>query len=956
MSRTRIVKGKTTEIIGGDYSIYSLNGDIVEKSQKLIIEDSPEIIYGKYEKYTTTFSKLKRSNYKLESSFALEQLFYFAEKDSMIMFYFLMVDIFGRDIPIEAYEQLYKDASDKKSSINPQIIVVKKLPGSFMAAYYMGENEDFKNKILVSEYFIDFALKNNEKSQMLMLALVEEFGHHLDYLLRYKYSSIGGDAIGDEGAKYTSTANKTYNKFFIDPFEKKEQPYARLTIKGKIKQLVWDFSDIHLALKEYVDNRIELDDNDYADYEFFSAGKGNSIHGFGHRYIENKAFESIKWEEENEETLVKDQIYLGNWLRDYSQFVDPMVIRPMANILASDISQFDYKKISEKLKNLFDENKLRKGNNNCGCDIKVKKSIPTDFEFSLFPPNFSITKWDEIKLNPVKFSRATITNLVGYLALKEFGEIKIKEDEKGNKKPSNYFKYIEKFRSRFIYITPEILGVYRPEEHIDNPYALIRKSGEKNVDNKLDCDFVKDPIDAQWDKNKTHGTRKYIRTDDEKDEDIFPFPTSFKCFKDFINKSDPNSVIGRINFGAALHILEDYYAHSNFCELAVMKVYDPKVYPWDNPSMTSLKKTKNSKLKKGEKINYSNYYIQTGSFNRLDTIASILPKLNEHFFSITIKDEKEIEKGERTWKDAFIYEILKDISSAQDTDASESNPNYKGKKNDSYTKIYDKYLCIRDAYVEKRDFGFFGKHSYKDILEIFGIFNFLEDYIRIAKNALTHFLILSATSLIDDYQTFLYSELLKIEDEEHPFWKLNEYGPSHTQLAKDSGLQPLHGLAIECATEAVTKVLKIFLDKKKTLEDKKTEIINIVGEYMQHPIYTDSMDDIVLKWCEKNEFKLSLTHEPSILLWGIKTSIDEIESFSNKIIETKGIKNVNISKINDIVNNIKFLKNMELNADEYFSIKNNADGIIFLRNKLKVLWKKNNMDSNLLNTKVHHNH
>ena len=40
----------------------------------------------------------------------------------------------------------------------------------------------------------------------------------------------------------------------------------------------------------------------------------------------------------------------------------------------------------------------------------------------------------------------------------------------------------------------------------------------------------------------------------------------------------------------------------------------------------------------------------------------------------------------------------------------------------------------------------------------------------------------------------------------------------------------------------------------------------------------------------------------------------------------------------------------------YFSSKNNADGIIFLRNKLKVLWKKNNMDSNLLNTKVHHNH
>ena len=193
--------------------------------------------------YSPPELKVEKSEVKLESKFAIKQLFEFAKKDSKAMFCFWMADIFGNDIPLEAYEKLYKDASDKKEDpINPKITVVLDLPGKG-AAYYAGQNEKIKNHIIISEGFINDAIGNNNDQKLLMIALVEEFGHHLDYILRYKYSTVGGDAKNDEGAKYTAKMNRKYKRYLIDPFKVKEQHYATATIKEKEIKLVWDFAD-----------------------------------------------------------------------------------------------------------------------------------------------------------------------------------------------------------------------------------------------------------------------------------------------------------------------------------------------------------------------------------------------------------------------------------------------------------------------------------------------------------------------------------------------------------------------------------------------------------------------------------------------------------------------------------------------------------------------------------------
>jgi hypothetical protein len=945
MSYRLIVGGKITKTTGGDHKMYS-EGDIVFNSAKKVIFTGKEkgVTFGKPE--SPPESEIKESEYKLESKFALEQLFDFAKKDSKAMFCFWMADIFGADIPLSAYEQLYKDASDKKASINPKITVALFLPG-IGASYDSNKESKFKNNIIISRGFIDKAISNNKEQQLLLIALVEEFGHHLDYLLRYEYSSVGGDAKNDEGAKYTSRMNRKYKRYLIDPFKNKEQHYATATINGEEKKLIWDFAELNEKLNEFVDNRTEKDDHFYAGYEFFGAGMGDDLHGLGHQAIESVALGKIqryKDKTKGKANIERQQIYFGNWLRDFSQFVDPMVIRPMANAL--DMMSEEYKKRhvnkEENQKLIEDLDKLMENNNVTRDDVRtynLPSNVSINFDIKSFPILLKAEiEWKTTTFSPVKLSREAVTSLVELIGLKEFGELKQEKDEKGDNKPQNYRLYLEKFRKEYTKVTSNLLGVYKPQEHIDNPLALHpkficeanKKKGKAcppdNFNYKLDPDFVKDPIDSQWNNNKATGTKNYIRGNGSE-----PFESAFDCFLKFINKSNPNTVEGRINFGAALHILEDYYAHSNFCELAVMKVYDPEVFPWDNLPKTcevdGLKKhkadigrnshavasvieRKNIKfntvsnpdlypdgVKDYVKLNPSkksqDYYrskgytdtrnrglyyshaecaiVQTGSFGMLDTLASVAPKINNKMFSIAIEDQEKLKEGERTFNDALIFELLKDISNAQTSDTKESNTTYKGTDDNVYSDVFLKYLDYRDFMVRERWFG----SSYSSVMSAFGIFDFVTQYIKVVQNSFYHFLTLSAISAIDDYQTYLDNELNMLENGN---WRVNDYGPTHTQVAKDSGSQPLHHLAVELAQEAVSMVGKLFENNRlREIKDLADSTLFV------HPMYTDWMDEKVIEWCKNNKDRVSLAHEASIVLYGIRHGYQEIAELSHQI-------------------------------------------------------------------------
>lgn len=945
MTRVRNVQGKIVETTGGNDISYAKE-DIVLNAIKQIsfTGDDKGILFGK--PADPPELKIEKSEYLLESRFALEQLFNFAKKDSKAMFCFWMADIFGHDIPLEAYEKLYQEASDKKESLNPKITVALNLPG-YGASYNSDKRSKYFKQIIISQGFIDNAIESNKYQKLLLLALVEEFGHHLDYLLRNEFSTASGDASGDEGAKYSGTMNRRYKQFLIDPFQQKEQHYATAKINGKEQKLIWDFSDLHEKLKEYVDNRTDKDDNYFAGYEFFGAGLGDDLHGLGHQSIENRGLGDIdryRDKTKGSPNAERQQIYFGNWLRDFSQFIDPMIIRPMANAL--DALSDDYKKknvsVTENQNIIDDISKLMEENNVTKEDTR-SYTLPANFKFSILARKAEI-EWKTTTFSPVKLSREAVTSLVELIGIKEFGELKVEKDNKEGK-PQNYMKYLEDFRKKYSKVTSSLLGVYKPQEHIDNPLALHpkficeanKKKGKScppaDFNHKLDPDFVKDPVDSQWQNNRIFGTKNYIRGNGAE-----PFESAFDCFIKFIDKSDPNTVDGRINFGAALHILEDYYAHSNFSELAIMKVYDPNVFPWDNLPTScksdELKKhkadfTSNKHAIESEidrtKIRYktlsnpelrpqsvqnhmngyksnnpSEYYmqldkttiydperhyrnkglyyshaecaiVQTGSFGPLDTIASVAPKINNKIFSIKVEDQEKLKEGERTFNDTLIYELLKDISNAQSLDTKEKNPNYKGTDDNMYSDMYLKYLDFRDMMVKERWFG----GSYSDVFNAFGIFDFVTKYIKVIQNIFYHFLALTAINLIDDYQTYLDNELTLLEQGN---WKVNDYGPTHTQIAKDNGIQPLHHLAVELASNAVHQVGELF--KKRDLDGIKRLADSTL---FVHPMYTDWMDEIVIKWCNENKTKVQLAHESSIVLYGIRHGYQEIAELSHQI-------------------------------------------------------------------------
>ena len=971
------VKAKELEEIADKVNYEAQKDNLVLSSNKLVALKGDE---GgvKRDTYSPEELVIEESEFLLESKFALEQLFAFAEKDSKAMFCSWMAAIFGEEVPLKAYEKLYQDASNKKESINPKITVALDIKG-YGATYYTGENEKFKNHVIVSEGFINNALKNNDDQKKLLIALVEEFGHHLDYLLRNEYSSKGGDAINDEGASFTARMNRNYKKYYIDPLKVKEQHYATATIEGEEKKLVWDFNDLHVKLKEFVDNRVDKDDHYYADYEFFGAGIGDDMHGLGHQHIENVGLGKIARYKDRQDGTNKErsQIYFGNWLRDYSQFIDPMIIRPAANALNMLNDDYKLKRNTAKgnedlINDLFS---IMKVNQTTASTIK-NYSLPylkyktTKVVFFGAIPTSAELAWEVTAMSPVKLSREAVTTLVELIAVKEFGDKKIKQDEAENK-PADYFKYLKTFRAQYAPISTKLLGVYKPQEHIDNPAALHptliceqnKKEGKPcppaQFNNTLDNDFVKDPVDAQWEHDKATGTKKYIRgyicEKDAKGNPTKAFESAFDCFINFINKSDPETVQGLMNFGAALHILEDYFAHSNFTEIAIMKTYDPEVFPWTNMASDfvtgQLKKhkadssknsfaqhaeidvtkvkfrtlenpdlwtpavknfmeehkdkkptTQQATQKKGldGKMSYSfpaltqdfgksngkthpsDYYkslgnenthdnkgfyyaaaacaiVQTGSFGKLDTIASIAPKLAQKIFSMEDDAEKSLKFGERTFNDALVYEMLKDISNAQSKDDREKNALYKGKDDNIYADAFANYLNLRD-YIVLNDFL---QKKLKDFINDTGILDYIKDYAEVIENTFYHYMSLQAIGLIDDYQTYSMNQLNLLEKGN---WKVHKYGPSHTQLAKDSAMHPLHPLAVKLAEEAVYKVGKLFVGN-----DYKNQIKRLAEQVLfQHPMYTSWMDEQVIDWCKHNKTRVLLARQPSIILLGIR--------------------------------------------------------------------------------------
>lgn len=807
----------------------------------------------------------------LTTTLAEDQLHFMAKKDSLVLFMGTFIQIFGSDIPALAFKELYEDAQNRKALLIPKIIVKKQISSGSGKASFYSTNET--QEVWISEQVIRDAEKNNQLRGELMIILTEEYGHYLDYLLRNHYAqTIKKDApFRDEGAKYT------YKLFYFNPIETQNQHVADAIIEGRSVPLIWDYKEEHQTLKEHVGFERQNQEDTVNNLEFYKAGFIKAHGQYGHGNIEREALIPVLRERFVGEKLDKvlDTIYLGNWLRDFSQAVDPMIVRPLSNAMDSA-----GKESLGETPNISPNNTLSQNHKS-----KIKIPVDANFTWSGIEPSYKT-----LEFHPVLLSVKMLTTIVELAAAKEFVH-------KGSKKRddlSDYSGHLELLRSKYIEINEDTLGVYRPEEHIDNPKKLGQsETGGNRYDKSLYDKFVGYISDDSpiHDINKSYGMKEYIRSDKTFTVDGDSYLTSYEYIKKQLKKAAKKGGLNNnsclVDFGAALHTLEDYFAHTNYTEIALIKNTEELVFPWVDQVINPTNFTYSyNKIYKREsfsknyvilddinrikpsydKINQLASYlpIVTGTFGLVDTAASVLPILNEHFFSIEIEPWAESDPDQLSFSDIFIWEILKDIDASQATNSS-------GTDDTTYAEHFETLLKIRSNVTRLKNWT-------PDFIQ--EAFHWITERIKILFSFSQYFILKSIAITLNDAQVLLDKDLDLMEA---GTFKIG-IDPSHSQLAKDDVNSPMHELSALLAVEAVNqvgeKMMNIWVQNGK-IED----VYKVLDKIMRHPAESTWQDIIIQNWIKKpgNREKICEASSPSVMIDRTFHAIEHIDEALHKI-------------------------------------------------------------------------
>ncbi|KAF2968512.1 hypothetical protein GQX73_g5103 [Xylaria multiplex] len=174
-------------------------------------------------------------------------------------------------------------------------------------------------------------------------------------------------------------------------------------------------------------------------------------------------------------------------------------------------------------------------------------------------------------------------------------------------------------------VTAERLGVYRPEEHIDNPLGYADGKDAREFDKRLRGPVM--PEETQIDPHT--GMKNYIANDNghwatSTGYIKFSFERSIHFGRLYTNghhgKGKEEDLCEALRcLGQALHCMEDFSAHSNYCELALRELGYHNVFPHCGSS-TEINLH-------GRRV----FPLVTGTFGGVDFLHSVLGEANDHF-------------------------------------------------------------------------------------------------------------------------------------------------------------------------------------------------------------------------------------------------------------------------------------------------------------------------------------
>ncbi|KAF4447772.1 putative heterokaryon incompatibility Het-C protein [Fusarium austroafricanum] len=173
-------------------------------------------------------------------------------------------------------------------------------------------------------------------------------------------------------------------------------------------------------------------------------------------------------------------------------------------------------------------------------------------------------------------------------------------------------------------VTADRLGVYRPEEHIDNPLGYGDGLDARTFDKRLrgPVEKIETEIDTRT------GMKNYIANENGNWATSaaylrYSFARSIhygRLYTSGSKKGNEDDLCEALRcLGQALHTMEDFSAHSNYCELALRELGYHSVFPHCG-AHTEINLH-------GKRV----YPLVTGTFGAVDFLHSVIGEASDHF-------------------------------------------------------------------------------------------------------------------------------------------------------------------------------------------------------------------------------------------------------------------------------------------------------------------------------------
>jgi type VI secretion system secreted protein VgrG len=654
-----------------------------------------------------------------KSTFVRDQLKRFATEADETIFISDMAQVFGADIPLEAYRSFYAAA---KAGM-PELRHVLGHGGD--AVYDVKAKHIWVNESLAVE-----AVQGDEQAQWELLdALVRAWSDFIAHKLRNEWSRIGGHASIQFGGAYvlglldlagqaTTTYAQLHSPQASGPLQVQHGPIQRSIRNIEAAYMEARDQSGREAIGYKLHDGVYRPDRD---------GPLKLTPVFDAKMMKDDPHVGVHSHHTIEQTLRADRrfqdfeigmIYYGNWLRDWSQVCDGFMLPP--GVKGTGLSR-------ENLTTFV---------------MLMGQVVASTY------------------LPPEVWSRA---------------------------------KPIVEFQKSRLMECMELLGCYRPEEHMDNPAGLPDSRPHSYPAGWL----VDLPVDKRMlEVDSSTSMRRYIGDGSM----TGAYPSSLVYMQRQLRKACElgKTPRGLIHLGSALHVLEDYFAHTNFVELALHKAKYRTVVSWV-PHRDNLK----------------DMPITTGQFATKDMLFSLMYKMADVIAPVSQTGDhmtkvhyEGLELG-----DWLVWALLNDSGRIFSATAFKGYCQAMYRANDVIRgKVPE---SIRSRYQEAK--------------------------------------ITAYGSLAAAMKNLAGARLRQPQIDGYDFDK--SIDPSHTMVAKDANDHPLHALAAELAGLAVLdmgKAVADVWDRKLTID----QALARANQYFVHPANTSLFDKEIAEWAIRNPAKI----------------------------------------------------------------------------------------------------